>query len=64
MSPVLLQVSGIGPAPVLTSINVPVQVELPGVGENFQDHPMVPAFYNCKLASLLPPSELVLFCCV
>jgi choline dehydrogenase-like flavoprotein len=47
-SPVLLQVSGIGPAPILSSINVSVQIDLPGVGMNLQDHGMVGAFYNCK----------------
>lgn len=34
----LLQVSGIGPAPLLARIGVPVLHELPGVGENFRDH--------------------------
>jgi choline dehydrogenase-like flavoprotein len=48
LSPALLQVSGIGPAELLQSINVTVQVDLPGVGQNFQDHPMVGAFYNCE----------------
>ncbi|KAK3324619.1 hypothetical protein B0T19DRAFT_464800 [Cercophora scortea] len=46
LSPVLLQVSGIGPAPILDELNVTVQVDLPGVGQNLQDHPMVEAFYN------------------
>jgi choline dehydrogenase-like flavoprotein len=34
----LLQLSGIGPRPVLEAAGIPVQVELPGVGENLQDH--------------------------
>lgn len=34
----LLQVSGIGPAPLLQKLGVPVLHELPGVGENFRDH--------------------------
>ena len=34
----LLQVSGIGPGPVLQGIGVPVFHELAGVGENFRDH--------------------------
>ncbi|MDH3660606.1 MAG: GMC family oxidoreductase N-terminal domain-containing protein [Alphaproteobacteria bacterium] len=37
-SPLLLHISGIGPGKVLKEIGVPVQVELPGVGENLQDH--------------------------
>jgi len=34
----LLQISGIGPAPVLQDIGVDVAHELQGVGENFRDH--------------------------
>jgi len=34
----LLQLSGIGPRSVLAAAGVPVLVDLPGVGENLQDH--------------------------
>jgi choline dehydrogenase-like flavoprotein len=37
-SPRLLQLSGIGPRPVLEAAGVPVRADLPGVGENLQDH--------------------------
>jgi len=37
-SPRLLQLSGIGPRQVLEAAGVPVMVNLPGVGENLQDH--------------------------
>ncbi|WP_427896069.1 GMC family oxidoreductase [Kribbella sp. GL6] len=37
-SPRLLQLSGIGPREVLDAAGVPVVVDLPGVGENLQDH--------------------------
>jgi len=37
-SPQLLQISGIGPAPLLQSLGVTVQHALPGVGENLRDH--------------------------
>ena len=37
-SPHLLQVSGIGPAGVLADAGVKVEVDLPGVGANLQDH--------------------------
>ena len=40
-SPKLLQLSGIGPADILKSIGVPIQVELPGVGLNLRDHYVV-----------------------
>jgi choline dehydrogenase len=37
-SPQLLQISGIGPAPLLSSLGIPVRHALPGVGENLRDH--------------------------
>ena len=37
-SPQLLQVSGIGPAPLLQSLGIEVRHALPGVGENLRDH--------------------------
>jgi choline dehydrogenase len=37
-SPQLLQLSGIGPADLLRGLDIPVVAELPGVGENLQDH--------------------------
>ncbi len=37
-SPQLLQLSGIGPAPLLQSLDIAVQHALPGVGENLRDH--------------------------
>ncbi|KAK0627673.1 hypothetical protein B0T14DRAFT_563456 [Immersiella caudata] len=46
ISPVLLQVSGIGPVPLLRELNITMEVSLPGVGNNLQDHAMVGAFYN------------------
>ena len=37
-SPKILQLSGIGPKALLESLKIPVKVELPGVGQNFQSH--------------------------
>jgi len=37
-TPQLLQASGIGPAALLSEMQVPVVADLPGVGENLQDH--------------------------
>ncbi|WXC60584.1 hypothetical protein SNK03_006463 [Fusarium graminearum] len=37
-TPQILQVSGIGDPALLKSINVPVVVDLPAVGQNFHDH--------------------------
>jgi choline dehydrogenase len=47
-SPMLLQLSGIGPASVLKKANVEVILDLPGVGENLQDHLEVYFQYECK----------------
>lgn len=37
-SPQLLELSGIGRKDVLDKIGVPVKIDLPGVGENMQEH--------------------------
>ena len=37
-SPQILELSGIGKREILEAIGVPVKVELPGVGENLQEH--------------------------
>jgi choline dehydrogenase len=47
-SPQLLQVSGIGPATVLQDAGVPVVHDLPGVGENLQDHLEFYFQFRCK----------------
>lgn len=46
-SPQLLQLSGIGPAAVLQRFGIPVVHDLPGVGENLQDHLQVRLIYEC-----------------
>jgi len=47
-SPCLLMRSGIGPAPDLKRLGIPVIVDLPGVGQNLQDHPLVGSInYEC-----------------
>lgn len=40
-SPKLLMLSGLGPAEQLQAHGIDVAVDLPGVGENFHDHPLV-----------------------
>jgi choline dehydrogenase-like flavoprotein len=47
-SPQVLQLSGIGPRQLLTSANITTVVDLPGVGQNFQDHPMMMGSWTCK----------------
>ena len=46
-SPQLLQLSGIGPANLLSSFGIPMVHELPGVGENLQDHLQLRVMYKC-----------------
>ena len=52
-SPQLLQVSGIGPGAVLKNAGVEVLHELPGVGENLQDHFQARFVYECSLPASL-----------
>jgi choline dehydrogenase-like flavoprotein len=40
-SPQILQLSGVGPADTLRAAGVTVRHDLPGVGENLQDHPFL-----------------------
>jgi len=47
-SPHLLQRSGIGPADVLRKAGIEVRHDLPGVGENLQDHAEVYIQFSCK----------------
>jgi choline dehydrogenase len=47
-SPHILQLSGIGPAATLAAAGVPVRHELPGVGQNLQDHLQVRFIYACN----------------
>jgi choline dehydrogenase len=46
-SPQLLLLSGIGPADQLQALDIPVVVDLPGVGQNLQDHLDVAVAYHC-----------------
>ncbi|WP_416414280.1 GMC family oxidoreductase [Pantoea sp. App145] len=41
-SPKILMYSGIGPAEHLSKFGIEVNVNLPGVGENLHDHPIIP----------------------
>ncbi|HEX8050705.1 MAG TPA: GMC family oxidoreductase N-terminal domain-containing protein [Solirubrobacterales bacterium] len=45
-SPQLLLLSGVGPADQLRGVGVPVVHDLPGVGENLQDHPYVSCVWD------------------
>lgn len=47
-SPHLLMLSGIGPSAELEKHQIPVVTDLPGVGENLVDHPVVDLYYRNK----------------
>ena len=58
-SPQLLQRSGIGPADLLRGLDIPVVQDLPGVGENLQDHLEIYIQYEClEPVSLAPALKL------
>jgi choline dehydrogenase len=53
-SPRLLLLSGIGPAAALRAVGIDPVADLPGVGENLQDHPMALMYYETE--ATFPPS--------
>ncbi|MBD6617684.1 choline dehydrogenase [Komarekiella sp. 'clone 1'] len=56
-SPQLLMLSGIGPGDRLKSLGIPVIIDLPGVGQNLQDHLSVPLTYKCTKPLTLANAE-------
>ena len=64
-SPQLLLLSGVGPAAHLQAHGIDVVMDLPGVGQNLQDHLAVAVTYECKkkvsLASAETPINLAKF---
>lgn len=57
-SPALLMLSGIGNADELSGLGLPVEVDLPEVGQNLQDHPLTPLIYaHSQPVSLLIGEE-------
>ncbi|MEO1428106.1 MAG: choline dehydrogenase [Cyanobacteria bacterium J06633_8] len=62
-SPQILMLSGIGCAKHLKSLNIPILIDLPGVGKNLQDHLSISIAYKCTkpitLANLEQPYNLI-----
>ncbi|WP_163167998.1 choline dehydrogenase [Arthrobacter sp. Alg241-R88] len=54
-SPQLLQLSGVGNAAELSALNIPVVHDLPGVGENLQDHLEAFMMYEAKKPVSIQP---------
>ncbi|WP_321881948.1 choline dehydrogenase [Paraburkholderia bannensis] len=58
-SPQILQRSGVGPGEWLRELDIPVVLDLPGVGRNLQDHLEMYMQYECKEpVSLYPALKL------
>jgi choline dehydrogenase len=55
-SPQLLQLSGIGPAGLLEGLGIRPIVDLPGVGDNLQDHLEVYVQYACRQPVSMQPA--------
>ena len=55
-SPQLLQLSGVGPADLLGSLDITVVADLPGVGANLQDHLEVYIQYGSRLPVSMQPA--------
>ena len=56
-SPQLLMLSGVGPAKHLEEVGIEVRADLPGVGENLQDHMFLPVAYQCTKPVSLAKAE-------
>ncbi|GIL03126.1 MAG: choline dehydrogenase [Alphaproteobacteria bacterium] len=52
-TPQLMQLSGIGPAELLAGFGIPVVHDLPGVGENLQDHLQIRTIFRISGAATL-----------
>lgn len=56
-SPQILMHSGIGPAKMLSNFGIPVFVDSPGVGEDLQDHPVLPLVFRSRDARTFKSAE-------
>jgi choline dehydrogenase-like flavoprotein len=56
-SPQILMLSGVGPAAHLQEVGVPVHHDLPGVGENLQDHPYCVGIWDLPDGGSLADAE-------
>jgi len=56
-SPHLLMLSGVGPRDQLDPLGIPVVRDLPGVGQNLQDHPIVYMAWRVTEGNALTPED-------
>ncbi|GGM59907.1 choline dehydrogenase [Halarchaeum rubridurum] len=58
-SPKLLMLSGVGPAEHLDEHDIDVRHDLPGVGQNLQDHLVASSAYECTQDPEIEPGEVL-----
>ncbi|KAK2799841.1 hypothetical protein FQN51_006442 [Onygenales sp. PD_10] len=56
-TPQILQLSGIGPKAVVEAAGIESRLDLPGVGSNFQDHPV--AYLNWEMENTYPQPNIM-----
>lgn len=56
-TPQILQLSGIGPKAVVEAAGIKSRIDLPGVGSNFQDHPV--AYLNWATKNTYPEPDIM-----
>ncbi|KAK2790761.1 hypothetical protein FQN53_008584 [Emmonsiellopsis sp. PD_33] len=56
-TPQILQLSGIGPEAVVEAAGIESRLDLPGVGSNFQDHPV--AYLNWEMENTYPQPNIM-----
>lgn len=56
-SPQILMLSGVGPAQALSPLDIPIVADLPGVGQNLQDHLSTGITYHCRQPVSLASAE-------
>ncbi len=54
-TPKLMMLSGIGPTDQLKKHGISVALDSPGVGQNLQDHVLMPVIFRCKQEQPVPP---------
>lgn len=59
-SPGILMRSGIGPGDHLRELDIPVYADLPGVGENLHDHPLLPIMFASRAPAQSPKRQVLL----